>query len=238
MLPVSAWPPGPPGDQLSPFGRPRTVNLAHHRHGFVLPKGAWVVQTGSNRVIMFRPPVRAHNPARPPGTGFLPGQAPTAAPLPPPAPPLPPPRGKPVWLVDAQIRRYGPPEVQLKARNRGPATIDPNGQSIAKTAKMLGVQCAPPPLCPPPPPPFPKAFPRHDDYLEAWRAWQRQVGRTDPPIRPLPGRRPPNWFGWAFQRAPGTVLIDMSSGGTVLADGQNVVIAGAGFANITQAFSV
>jgi hypothetical protein len=33
-------------------------------------------------------------------------------------------------------------------------------------------------------------------------------------------------------------LVNFNSGGTVLADGQNVVIAGAGFANITQAFSV
>jgi hypothetical protein len=237
MLPVSAWPPGPPGDALSPFGLPRTVNLARHPHGYVLPKGAWVVQTGSNRVIMFRPPVEPHNPCRPPGTGYLPGQLPNAAPLPPPPwPPALPPPAK-VYRVKAQIRRNGPPEVQLKARNRGPMTIDPNAQSIAKTAKWMDVQCAPAP-CPPPLPPVPMRFMRHDDYLEAWRAWQRETGRTDPPIRPLPGRRPPNWFGWAFRGAPGTVLVDMSSGGTVLADGQNVVIAGAGFANITQAYSV
>jgi hypothetical protein len=33
-------------------------------------------------------------------------------------------------------------------------------------------------------------------------------------------------------------LVNFNSGGSVHADGQNVVIAGAGFANITQVFSV
>jgi hypothetical protein len=79
----------------------------------------------------------------------------------------------------------------------------------------------------------------HNAYLEAWRAWQRATGNTDPPIRPIPGRVPPNFFGWRRDPcAPATVLVNPNSGGTVLADGQNVVIAGAGFANITQAFSV
>jgi hypothetical protein len=174
MLPVSSWPPGPPGASLSPFGTPRTVNLACHPCGFVLPKGAWVVQTGANQVMMFRPPVTSNNPSRTPGTGFLPGQA----------------------------RSHGRPS-------------------------------------PRPPAPVPKQFIRYDDYLEAWRAWQREIGRTDPPNRPLPGRRPPNWFGWMFDAsAPGTILIPAGSGGTVLADGQNVVITGGGCANITQAYSV
>ena len=35
--------------------------------------------------------------------------------------------------------------------------------------------------------------PTHDEYLECWRAWQRCIGWTDPVIRPLPGRVPPNW---------------------------------------------
>jgi hypothetical protein len=183
MLPVSSWPPGPPGSQLSPFGRPRTVNLARHCDGFVLPKGAWVVQTGANRVIMFRPEVTHFNPPRTPGTGILPGQIPNA-------------------------------------KAAGPRA----GEASRVEAR-----------CPPPTPPFVT----HDAYLEAWRAWQRKTGRTDPPIRPLPGRVPPNFFGWRFDRcAPATVLVNANSGGTVLADGQNVVIAGAGCANITQAFSV
>ena len=178
MLPVSAWPPGPPGDSLSPFGKPREIRVGQHPHGFVIPKGAWVVRTTSNRVIMFAPPVQTSNPARSPGTGLLPGS-------------IPPPPNRP------------PP-------------------------------CPPPPC----PPPQPKQFMRYNDYVEAWRAWQRRVGRTDPPIRPLPGRRPPNWFGWRFVRAPGATIVQPNSAGTVLADGQNVVIAGGGCATIIQAFSV
>jgi hypothetical protein len=69
MLPVSAWPPGPPGASLSPFGRPRQVKVCGN--GFVIPKGAWIVATGSNRVVMFYPPVVHVNPARTPGTGLL-----------------------------------------------------------------------------------------------------------------------------------------------------------------------
>jgi hypothetical protein len=79
MLPVSAWPPGPPGASLSPFGQPRQVKVCGN--GFVIPKGAWIVATGSNRVVMFYPPVVNVNPARTPGTGLLPG---TIPPTPPP----------------------------------------------------------------------------------------------------------------------------------------------------------
>jgi hypothetical protein len=88
MLPVSAWPPGPPGASLSPFGQPRQVKVCGN--GFVIPKGAWIVATGSNRVVMFYPPVVNYNPARTPGTGLLPG---TMAPTSPPCgcPPGPPP---------------------------------------------------------------------------------------------------------------------------------------------------
>jgi hypothetical protein len=71
MLPVSAWPPGPPGASLSPFGTPRGICVGNH--GFVIPKGAWIVSTGSNSVIMYFPPVVNFNPARTPGTGILPG---------------------------------------------------------------------------------------------------------------------------------------------------------------------
>jgi hypothetical protein len=87
MLPVSAWPPGPPGASLSPFGQPRDICVPSC--GYVLPKGAWVVQTGSNRVVMFRPPVIPYNPARVPGTGRLPGSMPQTRPCGcPPKPPL------------------------------------------------------------------------------------------------------------------------------------------------------
>jgi hypothetical protein len=87
--------------------------------------------------------------------------------------------------------------------------------------------------------PAPYQWPTWDDYLEGWRAWQRTTGRTDPPIRPLPGRCPPNWFGW-FQDPNAQVftLIPPGSGGTVLADGQNVVLTGSGCATIIEAFSV
>ena len=201
MLPVSAWPPGAPGASLSPFGQPRVISLDRHPRGFVIPKGAWVVRTTSNRVVMFMPPVELHNPPRTPGTGFLPGQIP-----PPPHPPLPP----------------CPTPAPAAARTASP---------VIASATRRGVDCGPPPQQ--------KQFIRFDDYLEAWRAWQRRIGRTDPPNRPLPGRRPPNWFGWRFDRcAPRMTVVRQNSAGTVLADGQNVVIAGCGPATLVQAFSV
>lgn len=94
MLPVTAWPPGPPGSALSPFGKPRRIHVERHCHGFVLPKGAWIVGTGSgNHVRMFFPSWRAelyNQPARQPGTGILPGAPPRgvsrATPCPPPPP--------------------------------------------------------------------------------------------------------------------------------------------------------
>jgi hypothetical protein len=89
------------------------------------------------------------------------------------------------------------------------------------------------------PQPVPQRFVTHDAFLEGWRAWQRATGNTDPPIRPAPGRVPPNFFGWRRDpNAPCVTLVNSNSGGTVLADGQNVVITGGGFANITQAYSV
>jgi hypothetical protein len=157
MLPVSAWPPGPPGASLSPFGKPCQINVGCYCNGFVIPKGAWVVNTGSNRVVMFYPPVPSSNPARTPGPGMLPGSI-------------------------------------------------------------------PPQSCPPP------TFHKYNDVVEAWRAH----GRIGPP----PGRRPPNWFGWKFVNAPCATLLQPGQSGLVVADGQNVVIGGSGFATITQAYSV
>lgn len=81
MLPVSAWPPGPPGASLSPFGKPRQVNVGCN--GFVIPKGAWIVATGGNQVVMFFPPVVNSNPARTAGTGILPGTVPPSCGCPP-----------------------------------------------------------------------------------------------------------------------------------------------------------
>jgi hypothetical protein len=80
MLPVSAWPPGSPGASLSPFGKPRQVCVG--TNGFVIPKGAWIVQTTTNKVVMFFPPVVNANPARSFGTGLLPGSIPPASPRP------------------------------------------------------------------------------------------------------------------------------------------------------------
>jgi hypothetical protein len=166
MLPVSSWPPGPPGASLSPFGNPRHVCVGSC--GFVIPTGAWIVNTTSNSVVMFFPK-------------------------------------KDPWVGVSQTP--------------GTGKIPPSGP--------------PPPSCKPP------RFQKHDVVLEEWRAWQRKTGRTDPPIRPLAGRRPPNWFGWTFDpSAPRTTLVQPYSGGTVLADGQNVVISGGGWATITQAYSV
>jgi hypothetical protein len=79
---------------------------------------------------------------------------------------------------------------------------------------------------------------RYNDVVECFRAWQRATGNTDPPIRPLAGRRPPNWFGWQFVPAPSSILVPPCASGLVVADGQNVVITGSGFAQITQAYSV
>jgi hypothetical protein len=183
MLPVSAWPPGPPGASLSPFGKPRQINVGCFAHGYVIPKGAWVVNAGSNRVVMFRPPVERFPAQRSLGTGLLPGSIPPVRP---------------------------PPSRRCKCG-----------------------RCAPPP-CPPKRPRFHK----FNDTVEAFRAWQRKTGDTEPPLRPLPGRRPPNWFGWRFVNAPSSTLVHPGSSGLVVADGQNVVIAGCGFATITQAYSV
>jgi hypothetical protein len=87
MLPVSAWPPGPPGASLSPFGMPRQVKVCGN--GFVIPKGAWIVATASNSVVMFYPPVIPSNPARTPGTGLLSSPPPRTSPCgcPPKGPP-------------------------------------------------------------------------------------------------------------------------------------------------------
>lgn len=162
MLPVQAWPPGPPGASLSPFGLPRQINVACHPCGFVIPKGAWVVATGSNRVVMHYPPVHNYNPARTPGTGLL-----------------------------------------------------------SQPASNCG--CLPP---------------TYNQMVECFRAWQRKTGDAGPPLRPLAGRRPPNWFGWQFVPAPSSTLVPPCASGLVVADGQNVVIAGSGCATITQAYSV
>ena len=177
MLPVSAWPPGPPGASLSPFGKPRCVNVGCCVNGFVIPTGAWVVATGSNRVVMFYPPVERFPAQRSLGTGLLPGSIPPtrSASCPPPCPPKP---------------------------------------------------CGPP------------TFRKFNDVVEAFRAWQRETGQTDPPLRPLAGRRPPNWFGWKFVPAPSSTLVPPGASGLVIADGQNVVITGSGCATLTQAYSV
>ena len=167
MLPVQAWPPGPPGASLSPFGKPRQVNVGKHCNGFVIPTGAWIVATGANRVVMFYPPVERFPAQRSLGTGLLPGSIPPVRP------------------------------------------------------KCNCGRCAPKP---------PIQFHKYNDVVEAWRAH----GRIGPP----PGRRPPNWFGWKFVNAPCATLLQPGQSGLVVADGQNVVIGGSGFATITQAYSV
>lgn len=161
-MPVSAWPPGPPGASLSPFGQPRQINVGSHCNGFVIPRGAWVVATGGNRVVMHYPPVGNFNPVRTPGTGLLPGSRPRSC-------------------------------------------------------------CRPL---------------TYNETVECFRAWQRATGNTYPPLRPIPGHRPPNWFGWRFVPAPGSTLVPPGGSGLVIADGQNVVITGSGCATITQAYSV
>ena len=89
------------------------------------------------------------------------------------------------------------------------------------------------------PPTEPRFLP-FNETVEAFRAWQRKTGDTDPPLYQFAGlSRPPNWFGWTFVCAPFTTLVPPGSTGVlVIADGQNVVITGGGCATITQAFSV
>jgi hypothetical protein len=176
MLPVSAWPPGSPGASLSPFGKPRQIDVGAFVHGFVIPKGAWIVSTGSNQVVMFFPSVERRTPARTPGTGLLPGS----------------------------------------------------------------IRPARPPPCGCPPQEFRPHFRPFNETVEQFRAWQRKTGQTNSPSRPTPGRRPPNWFGWRFVPAPFSTLVPTGcmAGQLVIADGQNVVITGGGFATITQAYSV
>lgn len=213
MLPVSAWPPGPPGASLSPFGRPRTIRVPSC--GYVLPKGAWVVQTGGNQVVMFRPSWQAdlyRQPARQMGTGYLPGQT--------------------RWTgsgrrASPQPWRAGPLPTTATPVTTGAGAQPKSALTFANNARPSSWSWS-----------GPCKRPTHDQALEAWRAWQRRTGNTDPPIRPLPGRVPPNFAGWRFVGAPSTTLIPFGSGGLVLADGQNVVITGGGCANITQAFSV
>ena len=219
MLPVQTWPPGPPGASLSPFGQPREIRVCDHLHGFVIPKGAWIVATGSNRVVMFRPPVTLDNPPRSPGTGLLPGSIPPNRP-PPPCPPRPP--AVSFWQGKGRLRFEGgqPSSIRLAAQR---SNVDP---------------CPPPRPPRPCPPSPPRRWHRYNDVVEAFRAWQREIGRTDPPLRPLAGRRPPNWFGWRFVNAPCSTLLNPGSSGLVIADGQNVVITGSGCATITQAYSV
>ena len=75
MLPVSTWPPSTPGSDLAPFGLPMTINVGNQPPwGWILRKGAWLVQTSSNQVMFNVPGVTWNNPTRAPGTGFLPGQ--------------------------------------------------------------------------------------------------------------------------------------------------------------------
>lgn len=176
MLPVQAWPPGSPGASLSPFGKPRQVNVGCCPNGFVIPTGAWIVVTGSNRVVMYQPPVEKFPAQRSLGTGLLPGSIPPA--------------------------RCGDPPPST------PCNI------------------------------YRPTFRRYNDVVEDFRAWQRKTGSTDPPLRPLSGRRPPNWFGWKFVDAPVSTLLNSGQSGLVIADGQNVVIQGGGCSTITQAYSV
>lgn len=97
-----------------------------------------------------------------------------------------------------------------------------------------------PPGSSPPPPPAncrPTQWMAYNDVVAAWRAWRQQTGCTPSQQRPLPGRQPPNFFGWQFVNAPSRTLVGPNSGGLVIADGQNVVIT-AGEAFLHQAYSV
>lgn len=219
MLPVSAWPPGPPGSALSPFGPPRDICVP--ACGYVLPKGAWIVQTGNNKVVMFRPSWKKalyNQPREQMGTGYLPGQLQWA-------------HGgsgsRPSWKAGPRSTIAGPATAAASAPKTSATAIATTATPSSHTSRGCGPPCA-----------APKKRPTHDQYLEAWRAWQRKTGQTNPPIRPLPGRVPPNFAGWNFVGAPAATLVPFGQTGVVLADGQNVVIMGCGTANITQAFSV
>lgn len=108
-----------------------------------------------------------------------------------------------------------------------------------QTDPWVGVQQTPgtglvPGTSPPPPPCPPMSY---NDQVAAWRAWRQQTGCTPSQQFPIPGRLPPNFFGWSRVSAPSRTLIGPNSGGLVIADGQNVVIT-AGEAYLHQAYSV
>jgi hypothetical protein len=132
---------------------------------------------------------------------------------------------KGAWIVDAGansvVMFFPPPAIYNQPRHQMGTGRLPGQQQW-----MTG-PCTPPPC----------KRPTHDQYLEAWRAWQRKTGWTGS-IRPLPGRVPPNFAGWQLTSAPSSTLLSPGQSGIVLADGQNVVIMGAGASTITQAFSV
>lgn len=95
MLPVTTQPPYCPGFWGSPYGKPRTIALRHHPHGYPLSKGIWMVRTGANRVEL-RYQERCWEEIEswcgPPGTGLIrpPGDWRPPEPPRPPRPPRPP----------------------------------------------------------------------------------------------------------------------------------------------------
>ena len=129
------------------------------------------------------------------------------------------------WIVvttSNSVVMFFPPAV-----NSNPARTPGTGLLPGSVPVTSPCECGPP-----------KQFLPFNQTVENYRAWQRATGRTDPPLYPFAGRRPPNWFGWTFVPAPMSTLVPAASSGLVIADGQNVVITGSGCATITQAYSV
>lgn len=141
MLPVTSWPPVRPGFWSSPFGAPARVRPGQHREGFPLPKGCFLVHTGSNRVVMLIRPVDPNEPYwQTPGTGIVHGF---------------PKPNRPTW-PDEDWPRTGWPWAPSTAPAPPPSTPPshwPWGKGTHKT-------CPPPPSpCPPTPcPPHGELF--------------------------------------------------------------------------------
>jgi hypothetical protein len=122
----------------------------------------------------------------------------------------PPPWSPPItkWPPAAKTSDLAPPFVPMRVYRERIARLAPSGATrdiwgpnpcripgtgflpgqLTQARGRCGCGCAGPCRCG-------GVRPTHDQALEAWRAWQRRIGRTDPPIRPIPGLRPPNFFG-------------------------------------------
>lgn len=117
----------------SPFGKPREVNLQRHCGRYVLPKGAWLVHTGPNRVSMAIVDAR-HDPfenmTQAPGTGIRPGHCHRPDPMP---YPLQPPQWPPLRRPRPQIMPPRCARFLTLVHENAVGTVFADGQNVALT---------------------------------------------------------------------------------------------------------